>query len=76
MFAQSATSLGVSPHRLCEAGHCLPLGNLVLCPLKRNDVSLQLNDVASKLANDVVSIGHKHKKQSTSEEVLCFLAPV
>ncbi|MBR5222652.1 MAG: hypothetical protein IKV81_00600 [Clostridia bacterium] len=24
MFARSATSLGVSPHRLCEAGHCLP----------------------------------------------------
>ena len=24
MFARSATSLGVSPHRLCEAQHCLP----------------------------------------------------
>ena len=27
MFAQSATSLGVSPHHLCEAQHCLPKPN-------------------------------------------------
>ena len=29
--------------------------NLVLCPLKRNDVSLRLNDVDRKRSNDVVS---------------------
>ncbi len=75
-FARSATSLGASPHRLCEAQHCLPQGNLVLCPLKRNDVILRINDVASKLANDVVSCGHKHKNKSTSFEVLLFLVPL
>ena len=45
------------------------------CVRKRNDVDLKSNDVASKLANDVVSCGHKHKNKRTTEVVLLFLAP-
>ena len=37
MFARSATSLGVSPHRLCEAQHCLPKATS-FCVRKRKDV--------------------------------------
>ena len=40
--------------------------------LMRNDVSLRLNDVASELANDVVSYGHKHKKKTLPKRK-CFL---
>ena len=43
------------------------------CVRKRNDVILRINDVASKLANDVVSCGHKHKNKRTTKVVLLFL---
>ena len=47
--------------------------NLVLCPLWRNDVSLRLNDVASELANDVVSLRTQTQKENTSQkEVFLF----
>ena len=48
-------------------------GNLVLCPLKENGVSLWLNDVGRKRSNDVVSYGHKHKKKDTIFIVSFFL---
>ena len=37
--------------------------NIVLCTLKRNEVSLRLNDVASKLANVVVSLRTQTQKE-------------
>ena len=44
-FARSATSLGVSPHH-CEAHHLRLVATLFCVRLRRNDVSLRLNDVA------------------------------
>ena len=42
--------------------------HIVLCPYSDNDVDRKRsNDVASKLANDVVSCGHKHKKKGKFE---------
>ena len=65
-----------SAHIVCAKHHIIcAKHNLVLCPPRRNDVSLRLNDVASKLANDVVSYGHKHKKKDTIFIVSFFLGP-
>ena len=41
--------------------------HIVLCPLKRNDVDLRSNDVASKLANDVVSLRTQTQKERHDE---------
>ena len=48
-------------------------GNLVLCPLMRNDVSLRLNDVASELANDVVSLRTQTQKETLPKRKCFFL---
>ena len=39
------------------------------CVRKQNDVSLRLNDVASKLANDVVSLRTQTQKRQTVKSV-------
>ena len=77
VFARSATSLGVSPHRLCVAQHCLRKAQhrFVSAKAERCFRSAK-NDVASKLANDVVSCGHKHKKKDTIFIVSFFLVRV
>ena len=46
-------------------------GNLVLCPQADNDVILRIKDVASKLANDVVSLRTQTQKEKASQ-MTCF----
>ena len=62
MFARSATSLGVSPHRLCEAQHCLPKATS-FCVRKRNDVfALRKMMLTASGQMMLCPKGHKHKK--------------
>ena len=59
---------------IVDAKHHIVYGvshNIVLCPLKRNDVILRINDVASKLANDVVSLRTQTQKEKASQ-MTCF----
>ena len=64
IFARSATSLA-KPYRLCEAQHCLPKATSFCVSQGGMMLTYRSNNVASKLANDVVSCGHKHKKIKT-----------
>ena len=76
IFTEGKTSLGNSPHRLCEAQHCLPYGNLVLCPQKRNDVDLRSNDVCNCVAKRCCVLTDTNtKRKDTIFIVSFFLGP-
>ncbi len=73
-FARSATSLLQSNTSFVRSATSFIEDNLILCPLKRNDVDReQSNGVLTTFVTILYSADTNTKNKSTSEEVLLFL---